>query len=94
MKRITVSLDDEIYASLVDYAAESCKQDLTRLSISKVMRDILANQLGQLNYYPMSDKRKHELQVRQIIRERAAQQLLQEDPFPIIQERMLLNKHQ
>ena len=95
MKRITISLDDEIYTSLIDYAADTCKQDLSRLSISKVLRDILASQLGQLNYYPMSDKRRHELSVRKLIRERAQQQVLQKDPFySIVQEKMLLNQHQ
>lgn len=95
MKRITVSLDDEIYSSLIDYAADTCKQDLARLSISKVLRDILASQLGQLNYYPMSEKRRHELLVRKLIRERAQQQIVQEDPFSITQEeQMLLNKRQ
>jgi hypothetical protein len=95
MKRITVSLDDDIYSSLIDYAADSSKQDLARLSISKILRDILASQLGQLNYYPMSEKRRHELHVRKLIRERAQRQLIQEDPFSIMQEeKMILSKHQ
>ena len=68
MKRITISIDDQIYASLVDYAADTCKEDLARLSVSRVIRKILANRLEELNYYPMPVKKEQELQPRQILR--------------------------
>lgn len=82
MKRITVSLDDEIYASLVDYVAEVCKQDLSRLSISRALRKLLASELQRLNYYPMTEKRKQELHNRHIIQERARQQVV--DSFALM----------
>lgn len=84
MKRITVSLDDEIYASLVDYAADACKQDLSRLSISKAMRKLLASELGRLNYYPMTQKKQQELHIRDIIRQRAQHM---EDPLTVSREK-------
>ncbi len=70
MKRITISIDDEIYASLVDYAADTCKEDLARLSLSRAIRKLLAAQLGQLNYYPMHATRAHEMRLQQILRSR------------------------
>jgi predicted CopG family antitoxin len=54
MKRITITIDDEIYTSLVDYAAQTCKEDLTRLSVSRAIRKLLANRLEELNYLPES----------------------------------------
>ncbi len=90
MKRITISLDDEIYASLIDYAAEACKEDLSRLSLSRAMRLLLANELQRLNYYPMSEKRKQELNNRRIVRERAQQHIMETDPFTFMQEKMII----
>jgi predicted CopG family antitoxin len=52
MKRITITIDDDIYTSLVDYAAETCKEDLTRLSVSRAIRKLLANRLEELSYLP------------------------------------------
>ena len=61
MKRITITLDDDIYASLVDYAADTSKEDLARLSVSRAIRKILANKLGEMNYYPIPTKRQEEI---------------------------------
>jgi predicted CopG family antitoxin len=54
MKRITITIDDEIYTSLVDYAAETCKEDLTRLSVSRAIRKLLASRLEELRYISIS----------------------------------------
>jgi predicted CopG family antitoxin len=70
MKRITISIDDEIYASLVDYAADTCKEDLARLSLSRAIRKLLAKALGELNYYPMHANRQQEMRLQQILRSR------------------------
>jgi predicted CopG family antitoxin len=70
MKRITISLDDDIYASLIDYAADACKEDLARLSLSRAIRKLLAKRLEELNYFPMEPKRQQEMQVQQIMHSR------------------------
>jgi predicted CopG family antitoxin len=70
MKRITISIDDEIYASLVDYAADTCKEDLARLSLSRAIRKLLSKQLAELNYYPMHANRQQEIRLQQIMRSR------------------------
>ena len=90
MKRITISLDDDIYSSLIDYAAEVCKEDLSRLSVSRAMRSLLATELQRLNYFPMSEKRKQELNNRRIIRERAEQHIMETDPFAIVEEKIII----
>lgn len=70
MKRITISLDDELYVSLVDYAADKSKEDLIRLSVSKAIRRLLASELAKLNYFPMDAKRLQQLQLRETMRQR------------------------
>ncbi len=70
MKRITISIDDEVYASLVDYAADTCKEDLARLSLSRAIRKLLAKQLGELNYYPMHANRQQSMHLQQMLRSR------------------------
>jgi hypothetical protein len=52
VRRITISLDDEVYLSLVDYAASEARTDMSRLSISRTMQKIMQEKLGKLNYYP------------------------------------------
>jgi predicted CopG family antitoxin len=68
MKRITISIDDDIYASLIDYAADSCKEELSRLSVSRSIRKLLATRLEELDYYPVSqEKKKQELAPQQVM---------------------------
>ena len=52
MRRITICLDDEIYLSLIDYAARQASSDLVRLSISRAMRKIIHEKLGEMSLYP------------------------------------------
>jgi hypothetical protein len=52
MRRITICLEEEIYMSLVDYAAREASSELVRLSISRAMRKIVQERLGELNLYP------------------------------------------
>jgi hypothetical protein len=52
MRRITICLEEEIYMSLVDYAARQASSDLVRLSISRAMRKIVQERLGELDMYP------------------------------------------
>jgi hypothetical protein len=52
MRRITICLEEEIYMSLVDYAAREASSELMRLSISRAMRKIVQERLGELNLYP------------------------------------------
>jgi len=55
MKRITISLDDRLYYSLVDYAADGSKRHMSRLSVSKAIRDLLSAQLSQMGYHTVSE---------------------------------------
>jgi ubiquinone biosynthesis protein COQ9 len=52
MRRMTVSLDDEIYLSLVNCAANDARMDMSRLSISRTLQKIMLEELNKLNYYP------------------------------------------
>lgn len=56
MKRITISIDDDIYTSLVEYAKDSSKDELEPYSTSRVVRRLLANKLKELGYYPLTKK--------------------------------------
>jgi predicted CopG family antitoxin len=67
MKRITITLDDDMYASLIDYAADTSKQDLTRLSVSKAIRKLVKNKLAEMNYFPNP---KAQQQLQQLIQQR------------------------
>ena len=50
MKRITILLDDWLYRGLLEYAADMSKRDIERMSLSRVVRDLLAVQLQALGY--------------------------------------------
>lgn len=49
---MTISLDDEVYLSLVDCAAKEARNDLSRLSVSRTLQKIMREELGKLNYFP------------------------------------------
>ena len=67
MKRITILLDDWLYRGLLEYAADSSKRDIERMSLSRVVRDLLAGQLRTLGYphsrvpNPLSEEQKSKL---------------------------------
>jgi hypothetical protein len=67
MRRMTVSLDDEIYLSLVNCAANEARTDMSRLSISRTLQKIMLEELNKLNYYP---PRTHMGKVGSLVRER------------------------
>ena len=50
MKRVTIALDEELYVSLVDYAANKSKREMRRFSIGEAIRELLALQLASLGY--------------------------------------------
>jgi hypothetical protein len=50
MKRVTILLDDWLYRGLLEYAADTSKRDVERMSLSRVVRDLLAIQLKALGY--------------------------------------------
>ena len=56
MKRVTIALDDEVHASLVDYARDRSKNDLSPFNLSSAVRKLLAEKLGELGYFPLADK--------------------------------------
>jgi hypothetical protein len=45
-------MDDQIYMSLVDYAANEARIDISRLSISRALQKLMQQKLGELNFYP------------------------------------------
>ena len=58
MKRLTISLDDKLYFSLVDYAAERSKKNMSRLSVSRTITELLSTELASLGYYATPDSKK------------------------------------
>jgi|GEM_PF-5214852 len=50
MKRVTIALDEELYVSLVDYAANKSEREMRRFSVGEAIRDLLALQLASLGY--------------------------------------------
>jgi histidinol dehydrogenase len=47
LRRITILIEDQTYASLMDYASKMSKEDLRRLSVSRAVRKILADELAK-----------------------------------------------
>jgi hypothetical protein len=58
MKRLTISLDDKLYFSLVDYAAERSKKNMSRLSVSRTITELISNELASLGYYATPEAKK------------------------------------
>jgi len=46
MKRITISLDEEMYLKLLDYSLRKSKGEMRSVSISEAIRGLLESQLG------------------------------------------------
>ena len=46
MKRVTIALDEKMYLSLIEYAAEKSKKEMRRFSLGEAIRDLIASQLG------------------------------------------------
>jgi hypothetical protein len=49
---MTVSLDDDIYLSLVNCAANDARTGMSRLSLSRTLQKIMLEELNKLHYYP------------------------------------------
>lgn len=45
MKRVTIALDDEMYLSLLEYAAQRSKREMRRFSMGEAIRDLVASKL-------------------------------------------------
>jgi predicted transcriptional regulator len=58
MKRITIVLDDEIHARLIDYARVRSRQNFLPSNLSSAVRKLLAERLGELGYYTLVDNKK------------------------------------
>ena len=58
MKRITISIDEKLYVSLIDYSTDRSKKSMSRLSISKSITELLSTELASLGYYGNPDLKK------------------------------------
>ncbi len=45
LRRLTVSLDDQLYVKLVEHSAERSKMMMSKFSLSESMRDVIATHL-------------------------------------------------
>jgi hypothetical protein len=52
MKRITITLDEEMYISLLDYSLERSKAELRNVSTSEAVRELLSVQLRRMGKSP------------------------------------------
>ena len=54
-RRLTVSLDDQTYVRLVDYAAELSKRRMGKCSLNEALRDLVAKALASSDDRPKAD---------------------------------------
>ena len=45
LRRLTVSLDDQLYVKLVEYSAQRSKMMMSRFSLSESIRDVIETHL-------------------------------------------------
>ena len=50
MRRITIAMNDDLYLTLLDYAADESKLNVRRLSMGKAVRVLMSSRLEQLGY--------------------------------------------
>jgi hypothetical protein len=50
MKRLTISMDDDLYRSLLEYAADQSKRNVRRLSLGEAVRTLISIQLEGYGY--------------------------------------------
>jgi hypothetical protein len=50
MKHITISISDELYGDMLDYAADQSKKNVRRLNMCEVMRTLIAAPLQEQGY--------------------------------------------
>ena len=51
LKRVTITFDEKVLASLTDYAKERSQQDFSPFNLSSAVRKLLAEKLEELGYY-------------------------------------------
>jgi hypothetical protein len=56
MKRLTIAMNDDLYARLLGYAADQSKSQLKRLSLGESVRDLVSARLDQLGYAMIEDE--------------------------------------
>ena len=47
MKRITITIDEEMYIRLLDYSLQRSKAELRNVSVSEVVRELLQARMGR-----------------------------------------------
>ena len=47
MKRITITMDEEMYIRLLDYSLQRSKAELRNVSVSEAVRELLELQIGR-----------------------------------------------
>ena len=47
MKRITITMDEEMYIRLLDYSLQRSKAELRSVSVSEAVRDLLQARMGR-----------------------------------------------
>ena len=50
MKRITIAMSDDLYADLLEYAADQSKKNVRRLSMGEAVRDLISVELRAIGY--------------------------------------------
>jgi hypothetical protein len=50
MKRLTIAMNDELYARLLGFAADQSKSQLKRISLGESVRDLVSARLDELGY--------------------------------------------
>jgi predicted transcriptional regulator len=57
MKRVTIDIDEEVLASLNDYARDSSRENISPFNVSSAVRKLLGERLGELGYYHLAEKK-------------------------------------
>lgn len=52
MKRLTIAMGDDLYASLVEFAAEESKRQVRRMSLGEAARTLILEQLNHKGHSP------------------------------------------
>jgi hypothetical protein len=78
---------------LIDYAQQISKQDISPLSLSRTIRQLLASELTGLNYYPIEQKKKQKMLLRSLMEEREGNKINDgNDPFALMQQEIWHDK--
>jgi hypothetical protein len=50
VKRITIAIPEELYATLLEFTADECKKKQRKLSLGNSIRTLMSSRLEQLGY--------------------------------------------